>query len=511
MDNIDDLILSLTDKQIEEQKKAAEDKKQAERKSGKRSRKDASDSDDEDAVFSEEEEIDEDLDDINVYGPDLYKDEEDRRRLQALPEVERERILAERSEERQRHLERLEVRKLLKDGRREDVTRRSTRSKASGTANALTELARRREEKHKSRKQRRVKSPSPERKSRSNYDSDVDYSPGEESEEEVEKKARKRTPTLDEITAIQFKRKDIEKWLFAPHFDNTIIGCFVRLLIGADSRKESVYRLCEVLDVVPWHKTYKIGENTWCNRALKLKHGKAEKDFPMDILSNSPVTEHEYQRFLATLEYDGVRPPTIEQVEQKQEDIKQAERYVLNDKEVNEMIEKKRAVKGASVNAVMERANLLARMEHFKANNDTEGFLRVQKELKELDERIGLAPDNIQGDVWANINKQNRQRDRTEAHEVERREAEQRRKNMIESARAAKQQRQQMLQVKANEPSAASDSSLLSVGTNKKPALAMPKVSKAALLLGQTKNNQTEYERLVTRISKQMNFCIRLD
>lgn len=46
------------------------------------------------------------------------------KRLQALPEVERERILAERSEERQRNLERLEVRKLLKDGRREDITRR---------------------------------------------------------------------------------------------------------------------------------------------------------------------------------------------------------------------------------------------------------------------------------------------------------------------------------------------------------------------------------------------------
>jgi hypothetical protein len=47
-------------------------------------------------------------------------------RLQALPEVERERILAERSEERQRNLERLEVRKLLKDGRREDATRSNT-------------------------------------------------------------------------------------------------------------------------------------------------------------------------------------------------------------------------------------------------------------------------------------------------------------------------------------------------------------------------------------------------
>jgi hypothetical protein len=44
-------------------------------------------------------------------------------RLLALPEVEREQILSERSEERQRNLERLEVRKLLKDGRKDDSKR----------------------------------------------------------------------------------------------------------------------------------------------------------------------------------------------------------------------------------------------------------------------------------------------------------------------------------------------------------------------------------------------------
>lgn len=55
--------------------------------------------------------------------------------MQALPEVERERILAERSEERQRNLERLEVRKLLKDGRREDATRRKLNAFYNNTEN----------------------------------------------------------------------------------------------------------------------------------------------------------------------------------------------------------------------------------------------------------------------------------------------------------------------------------------------------------------------------------------
>lgn len=120
--------------------------------------------------------------------------------LLALPEVERERILSERSEERQRNLERLEVRKLLNDGRREDTTRRkyhtchirflldwrfvlgSTRAKGSGTSRALNELTRRREEKHKSRSKRGRRSPTPERK-RTRYS---DESAGEASEIEEE-------------------------------------------------------------------------------------------------------------------------------------------------------------------------------------------------------------------------------------------------------------------------------------------------------------------------------------
>lgn len=70
------------------------------------------------------------------------------------------------------------------------------------------------------------------------------------------------------------------------------IGCFVRLYIGPDpQRKVPVYRLCQITDVVPWHKTYKVTDNAWSNKALKVKHGKAEKEFPMDIVSNQNVTQ----------------------------------------------------------------------------------------------------------------------------------------------------------------------------------------------------------------------------
>jgi hypothetical protein len=134
------------------------------------------------------------------------------------------------------------------------------------------------------------------------------------------------------------------------------------------------------------------------------------------------------------LESDRVRVPSIDQIEQKVADLKQAREYVLNDKEVNEMIEKKRAVKGTSVNAAMEKAQLLARLEHAKAYNEVDKVLKLTKELRELEERIASAGNNQ--NVWADINNRNRERDRIEVHEAELRITEARRKALLENTKA---------------------------------------------------------------------------
>lgn len=46
-----------------------------------------------------------------------------------------------------------------------------------------------------------------------------------------------------------------------------------------------------ITDVVPYHKSYQISEKYWCDKALMLKHGGAERAFPMDILSNTMITQ----------------------------------------------------------------------------------------------------------------------------------------------------------------------------------------------------------------------------
>ncbi|CAO3625025.1 unnamed protein product [Cunninghamella blakesleeana] len=432
MDNINDYILQLADKDTSKSSKST-----------KKSKKYASDSD-EDGVYSDDNDIDIGSDDeIDEYGPNLYKDEEDRKRLLALPEVERERILSERSEERQRNLERLEVRKLLKDGRRDDTTRRSTRAKGTGTSQALSELTRRREEKKSSRSSKRHSrrySPSPDRKRkrRSSYDGHSDYERSDdwaESEEEREVKTKKRAPTLEEMQSISFTRNMIEQWLYTPFFDDTAIGCFVRLYIGPDPQKKTpVYRYCQIVDVAPWHKVYKISEGVFSNRGLKVKYGKSEKVFPMDIISNQPVTQSEFARLLKVLEHEHVRAPSMEHIERKSGDIKKAKSYVLNDKEVAEMIQRKKQVQGQNVSIAMERAEVLARLKHAEGYGEGDEVNRLRQRLQELDQLIVRnGNDDNQQKVWDEINKRNRYKDRTEALDIELKLSEERR-NAIKMA-----------------------------------------------------------------------------
>ncbi|KAG2219313.1 hypothetical protein INT45_003135, partial [Circinella minor] len=324
---------------------------------------------------------------IDEYGPDLYKDEEDRRRLQALPEVERERILSERSEERQRNLERLEVRKLLNDGRREDNTRRSTRAKGSKTSGALSELTRRREEKKRSTRHRRSPSPTERRKkARASYSDESAAEYSDDDYEDRDERHIKRTPTLDEIQPIVLTRHRIEKWLYAPYFEDVAAGSYVRLFIGQDEQKKSVYRLCQVLEVIPHHKKYSISSEIWSNQALLVKHGKAEKAFTMDIISNQPVTQQEYSRLLSTCEAENEPLPDLEDVKAKTKHFEEARSYVLKDDEVSDMIAKKQSVAGRKVNASMEHAVLLSKLEHARNIHDEDLVQKILNDLEELKE-----------------------------------------------------------------------------------------------------------------------------
>lgn len=78
--------------------------------------------------------------------------------------------------------------------------------------------------------------------------------------------------------------------------------------------------------------------------------------------------------------------PDIEEVEHKAKDIEKAATYVLSDKEVSEMIKRKQEVAGRTINASMEQAVLLSKLEHARSMQDDQMQQEIQRELDLLKE-----------------------------------------------------------------------------------------------------------------------------
>jgi hypothetical protein len=64
----------------------------------------------------------------------------------------------------------------------------------------------------------------------------------------------------------------------------------VRIGLGLDSNRQSAYRIARVIDVVEYHRVYKVNDMP-TKKALKLRHGEADRVFLMDIVSNADFTE----------------------------------------------------------------------------------------------------------------------------------------------------------------------------------------------------------------------------
>ena len=157
----------------------------------------------------------------------------------------------------------------------------------------------------------------------SRLDKHVDESSGEdmdidEEEDEKPKKARKARTAIERVTSseaeagledflkVTIPRRRLARWCNEPFFQAAVLECFVRLFIGEDNSGAKVYRLCEIIDINTNKKSYKFpvaNKNdapVSTNKTIRLKFGKSERDFPMYLVSDTPPTETDVQKYIAT-------------------------------------------------------------------------------------------------------------------------------------------------------------------------------------------------------------------
>ena len=358
-------------------------------------RKLMADSDDEGQI-SEDEEIKE----IQSWSNDLIGNSEDRKKLMKMSELEREMILADRKKKVDLYQQRILLKEKVEQISKPVVPLTDRQKKEQ----SLDLLRKRREKMSKKSVVQR------------DLDSDVDYSDNQYDDEYDNDEQDYSTEvtgdemaTYEDLLKIQIKRHDIEKWCWKPMFEKTIKGCFAKVSLGANQQtKETIYRCCEILGIEEYKRPYRVNQ-TLINIGMNVAHGKARKMYLFDMVSNQNVSEKEWKRLESTHEYDSLKHPlTKKQVEKKLKDLETIRNHVFTEKELSEMIAKKKELQFVG-NSKLEIVRLDTEIQAAEFEGDLEKVDLIRKKKENL-ELMNAPYKNTSIDLIDQLNKRNKDR-----------------------------------------------------------------------------------------------------
>lgn len=251
----------------------------------------------------------------------VYQNAEEKAQIMAMPEIEREQMLAERREAVDRHKQDMALRRLLASREREeakatkvkrkaedqgDSQRKSSRQrttrggqKAGEVGSAMEAYKKHREEKRlgdEARRRDAANRPTPQADDYSDVDADG------ESEVEWDGGFR-RTPTppkdepiaeLTDLQHVRIGRINFAEVCFYPGFEETITNCYTRVCIGPGKNGANEYRLCKI-DGFTTDRPYALetpnGRKFPTDQYVIAAHGNAKRRWSFLECSNSKFTE----------------------------------------------------------------------------------------------------------------------------------------------------------------------------------------------------------------------------
>jgi len=382
----------------------------------------------------------------------------------SLPEVERERILAERADQKQL----LEDEKILSQMVREqrgaitangDEDRVSAAAKRQHTQRGATkektkkldELKARRKAKDEKKKTRQL---SPKREhSSSPMDMEISDEESEDGQitkyDEEEEKERRLLEKLNsaprkaeeedhpaeiaDLEKCRLTRDSLAKYCLAPWFQEYVQGAFVRYLIGG-AEDNVVYRICEISNLAAdLVKPYKINDRT-VNQAFELKHGKSVRVFTMDKVSNGAFVDKEFERFKTTLINEKVKLPTKKQLERKVAQMEKLVTQPMTESDITAMLARKSQLSKSRSAALltMERSRLTQARTLAQRRMDFAEVAEIDKMLEDLNANAEISTPHVavteEEDKLAKVNERNRKANIEAVRRAELAEAERKRK-----------------------------------------------------------------------------------
>lgn len=410
-----------------------------------------------------------------------FTSEQERRDILALPEIERETILAERAQEILKKQQDLQLKKALASAQ---ATANKHKRKAAAAeledgglrrgakkTSALDNYKAAREARGTDRTSRfdRAADRKDDRSPSSASDRDAD---GESEVEWADTTAKGEAPAdLKDFERCRIGRSNFAKVCFYPNFEDTIKGCFARVSIGINRDNGSnMYRMAQIKgfkDGKPYSMVDHRGKSFQTDQYAVVAQGSSEKPWPFHACSDGKFTLEEFQRYHGTMEKENMRVPRKTWLENKLQDIHNFLNVKWDDDNMNAKFNKMTAMQKkldpANI-ARKKREAIEQRKAKAEEDGDEEEVSKCESELAALDDNamngnnsikpkpspLKAASTQTESDKVAALNARNRgktSQDVRTALLAERKKVQEERERAYKQAKAAKEEkmRQQAL------------------------------------------------------------------
>lgn len=293
-----------------------------------------------------------------------YHNAADREAILAMPEIQREEILAERA---QQELKRMQDRQLKlalaassanKQKRKAaaadlDDGGRRTRPKAEKAKSALDDYRRARELKGNERNKIETgRGGRKDKRSPSSPGSDRDADGESEVEWADDNTARglrdEPPPTLKDFDRVRVGRTAFGQICFYPGFEEGMVGCFARVSIGVNRETgQNMYRMAQIKGFTegkPYQLDGRNGKHFITDQYALVTQGNSTRPWPLSACSDSPFTAAEVDRYLEQLRKEQLRPPTRKFLESRLNAIHALLNIEWTDARLTEKFAKQRAM-----------------------------------------------------------------------------------------------------------------------------------------------------------------------
>ncbi|KAH7262309.1 hypothetical protein BKA59DRAFT_463363 [Fusarium tricinctum] len=334
-----------------------------------------------------------------------YKSQKEKAQIMALPELEREQIIADRMTEierqRQNRLLRQMVSQMEGDERKqvkkkrsagtaelEDGDRKASRPRTENKREtAMDSLRQAKAEKARRREdlERRKDNYSPRGGDSGADDSDDDYNRGRSQTPEDDEIRDQPPAELRDYDRVRLGRNEFAQVCFTPGFEQAITGCYIRIALGPHPETGiEQYRMAVIRGFATSRPYALQGPNGSfvTDQYVKAAHGKAIKEFPFIAASSGKFTDSELNRYKVTCHNEGVALPTKAFLMDKVDEINKLINHSWTTEDIKARLTRIKELKRRFDPAERERIAQL--LEEARQRGDHDKAEELQEELDNL-------------------------------------------------------------------------------------------------------------------------------